>query len=204
VTFQEIGPRTKNIAGQRFGRLVAVEPVGKDKRRRHVIWRFVCDCGGELRSAWRRSNCGRRAAFPCVDASLRRRECRERAAGASGLVPHALVRLLRAEDRLAVVEGDTPSRIASGSSPASARTSARKDSMRWSIRLPRYAGWEPRSCVSRGRSRCVAGSKRAKPPGTVSTRAGLKRRRWIQATWRCSPRCATPRCGLVAGTQRVD
>jgi hypothetical protein len=43
-------PHTKNIAGQRFGRLVAVEPVGK-ARSGNVIWRFRCDCGGEWRSA---------------------------------------------------------------------------------------------------------------------------------------------------------
>jgi hypothetical protein len=45
----------------------------------------------------------------------------QRAADASGLVLHALVATR------------TPSWTASGSSPASARTSVRKDSMRWSI-----------------------------------------------------------------------
>ena len=58
----------------------------------------------------------------------------QRAAGVSRLVLHALVRFLRPEDFLAVGESDPhPFADASGSSPASARTSARNDSMRWSI-----------------------------------------------------------------------
>jgi hypothetical protein len=57
-----------------------------------------------------------------------------RAADATGLIPHALVRLSHPKKCLAVGQGDAhPSRTASGSSPASARTSVRKDSMRWSI-----------------------------------------------------------------------
>jgi hypothetical protein len=61
-----------------------------------------------------------------------------RAAGVSCLVLHALVRLLRPEDRLATGERHAPpARTASGSSPARARTSARKESMRWSIGFPR-------------------------------------------------------------------
>jgi hypothetical protein len=36
----------KNIAGQRFGRVVAIEPTG-EKRWRVSMWRYVCDCGVE-------------------------------------------------------------------------------------------------------------------------------------------------------------
>src|SRR4051812_17795808 len=39
-------PRSKNLTGQRFGRLVAIEPVGK--RDREVVWRCHCDCGGTV------------------------------------------------------------------------------------------------------------------------------------------------------------
>lgn len=33
-----------NIAGQRFGRLVALGPTS-ERRNNHVMWRCVCDCG---------------------------------------------------------------------------------------------------------------------------------------------------------------
>lgn len=36
----------KDVRGVRFGRLVAIEPVGRDKYR-SVLWRCVCDCGRE-------------------------------------------------------------------------------------------------------------------------------------------------------------
>lgn len=38
--------RGKDISGQRFGRLVAVEPIEERKNRR-IVWRCVCDCGNE-------------------------------------------------------------------------------------------------------------------------------------------------------------
>lgn len=38
--------RNKNIEGKRFGRLVAIEPVGKDGQG-YVLWRCKCDCGNE-------------------------------------------------------------------------------------------------------------------------------------------------------------
>lgn len=36
----------KDVAGQRFGRLVALEPVGRTKAG-YIIWRCKCDCGNE-------------------------------------------------------------------------------------------------------------------------------------------------------------
>lgn len=36
----------KDIKGKRFGRLVAIEPVGRDKQG-YVLWRCKCDCGNE-------------------------------------------------------------------------------------------------------------------------------------------------------------
>lgn len=38
--------RGKDISGQRFGRLVAIEPIGKTKEG-NIIWRCKCDCGNE-------------------------------------------------------------------------------------------------------------------------------------------------------------
>lgn len=40
-------PRFKDITGQRFGKLVALEYVGKDKHNK-ILWRCKCDCGGEI------------------------------------------------------------------------------------------------------------------------------------------------------------
>lgn len=34
----------KDLTGQRFGKLVAIEPIGQDKYK-NVIWRCKCDCG---------------------------------------------------------------------------------------------------------------------------------------------------------------
>src|SRR5262249_47154838 len=78
----------------------------------------------------------------------------------------------------------TPSWTAPGSSPASARTSARKDSMRWSIGLPRYAGWSlarafPRRWRFRG-----AGSKRAKPTRDGFQTARDEATKGDSGTWR--------------------
>lgn len=36
---------TLKIEGQRFGRLLAVRPIGSVKKK--IIWKFVCDCGSE-------------------------------------------------------------------------------------------------------------------------------------------------------------
>ena len=39
--------RMKDITGQRFGSLVALEPVGKSSSR-SMIWRCQCDCGNKV------------------------------------------------------------------------------------------------------------------------------------------------------------
>ncbi|MBR2388130.1 MAG: hypothetical protein IKB02_09880 [Clostridia bacterium] len=36
--------KAKDLTGQRFGRLVALEPTEEQKNRR-IIWKCVCDCG---------------------------------------------------------------------------------------------------------------------------------------------------------------
>jgi 5-methylcytosine-specific restriction endonuclease McrA len=35
--------RRKDISGQRFGKLVAIEPIGK--RKNNMVWKLRCDCG---------------------------------------------------------------------------------------------------------------------------------------------------------------
>lgn len=41
--FIPLPPRAKNITGQRFGRLVALGPVGR--REKNIVWLCQCDCG---------------------------------------------------------------------------------------------------------------------------------------------------------------
>lgn len=38
----------KDITGQRFGRLVALEPTSKRRWKGSVVWRCRCDCGSEV------------------------------------------------------------------------------------------------------------------------------------------------------------
>ena len=44
--FITIGKRAKQITGQRFGRLVALGPVDRD-RYAHILWLCQCDCGNQ-------------------------------------------------------------------------------------------------------------------------------------------------------------
>ena len=44
--------RYKDISGMRFGRLTAIEIVGKDKRK-NALWKCKCDCGSESRTGSR-------------------------------------------------------------------------------------------------------------------------------------------------------
>ena len=37
-----------DLAGQRFGRLVAVEPTKEKSKKASVYWRCRCDCGNEV------------------------------------------------------------------------------------------------------------------------------------------------------------
>ena len=36
--------KAKDLTGQRFGRLVAIEPTEKRKNK-HIVWKCACDCG---------------------------------------------------------------------------------------------------------------------------------------------------------------
>lgn len=54
----------KNITGQKFGRLTAIEPTTKRNKQGLIIWKFQCDCGNIIekvgREVWRgqTSSCG--------------------------------------------------------------------------------------------------------------------------------------------------
>ena len=54
----------KNITGQKFGRLTAIEPTNKRNSQGLIIWKFQCDCGNIIekvgREVWRgqTSSCG--------------------------------------------------------------------------------------------------------------------------------------------------
>lgn len=40
-----VEPRRLEIAGQKFGKLTAIQPTGRTNDRRYAIWRFECECG---------------------------------------------------------------------------------------------------------------------------------------------------------------
>lgn len=52
-----IQSRTKDVSGQRFGLLVALESIGKDKLNR-TLWKCVCDCGKTKNVPIRSLMCG--------------------------------------------------------------------------------------------------------------------------------------------------
>lgn len=46
ITNNNVMSIPNDLANQRFGRLLAIEPSGKDKKR-NILWRCICDCGNE-------------------------------------------------------------------------------------------------------------------------------------------------------------
>lgn len=42
-------PRRLLIKGQKFGKLMAIDPTGEVTKRRYAIWIFRCDCGREVK-----------------------------------------------------------------------------------------------------------------------------------------------------------
>ena len=43
----ELSKHAKDISGQQFGRLTAIEWTGEKDNRRNLIWRCICACGNE-------------------------------------------------------------------------------------------------------------------------------------------------------------
>jgi len=62
------GRKAVDIAGQRFGRLVAV--AGAKQKSGHAQWACVCDCGGITQSAGDDLRSGKTKSCGCLKAEL--------------------------------------------------------------------------------------------------------------------------------------
>ena len=62
----KVNPGQKNLTGQRFGRLVAVEPLKKRSKTGAVIWRCQCDCGGSIEAPLTQLTQGYRKSCGCL------------------------------------------------------------------------------------------------------------------------------------------
>lgn len=60
-----VRPGRKDITGQRFGRLVAVEPTG-ELLRGSAVWRCRCDCGGQVSAPLHQLTAGYRKSCGCL------------------------------------------------------------------------------------------------------------------------------------------
>jgi len=61
----------KNIAGQKFGRLTALRPVGKDNRT--TVWLFRCECGGTKKTRLGQATTGTTRSCGCLSNENRAR-----------------------------------------------------------------------------------------------------------------------------------
>ena len=59
----------KDLSGQRFGRLVALEPIGKDKHNQ-VMWKCRCDCGKECVVIGHSLICGNTRSCGCLQKEI--------------------------------------------------------------------------------------------------------------------------------------
>ncbi len=60
-----VKPGQKNIAGQRFGKLTAIEPAG-EVLHGSAVWRCRCDCGGEVLAPLHQLRAGYRKSCGCL------------------------------------------------------------------------------------------------------------------------------------------
>ena len=67
----KVKPRQKDISGQRFGKLVAIEPAGGTSKG-SVIWRCRCDCGGEVCTPLHQLTAGYRKSCGCLSHPARK------------------------------------------------------------------------------------------------------------------------------------
>ncbi|MBQ9001885.1 MAG: hypothetical protein IJ087_08540 [Eggerthellaceae bacterium] len=58
-------PRFKDLSGQRFGRLVALDPVGKNDRG-NMVWSCQCDCGNTCEATTYSLTSGRKRSCGCL------------------------------------------------------------------------------------------------------------------------------------------
>lgn len=63
----EMHPRAKDLTGQRFGQLTAVEPTEERSSGGGVIWRCVCSCGGEAQVQTDQLTGGRTRSCGCLN-----------------------------------------------------------------------------------------------------------------------------------------
>lgn len=63
--FITLAPIAKNLTGQRFGRLVALGPVARD-RNHHIVWLCQCDCGNETRVTLQELRAGKTKSCGCI------------------------------------------------------------------------------------------------------------------------------------------
>ncbi|MCD8232524.1 MAG: hypothetical protein LUD14_12105 [Clostridiales bacterium] len=62
----KVGPRQKDITGQRFGMLTAVSCTGRHTGNGDYIWHCVCDCGGEIDASLHQLRAGYRKSCGCL------------------------------------------------------------------------------------------------------------------------------------------
>lgn len=63
--FKKIGERYKDIAGMRFGKLVAINPV-RSESNEGKIWLCECDCGNTIEVSAKRLLCGNTKSCGCL------------------------------------------------------------------------------------------------------------------------------------------
>lgn len=61
-----VGPRQRDISGQRFGKLTALRPTGQRSRRGSMIWQCQCDCGKEVCADLNQLLCGNKKSCGCL------------------------------------------------------------------------------------------------------------------------------------------
>jgi hypothetical protein len=60
-----MGRKIKDLTNERFGKLIAIEFVGYDKRR-NALWRCRCDCGNEIIAPCKKLNEGMKKSCGCL------------------------------------------------------------------------------------------------------------------------------------------
>lgn len=65
-----IAPQTKNLVGQRFGRLTVISPTKKRASNNGVIWHCLCDCGNYYDVPGSRLLCGQTKSCGCLTPAL--------------------------------------------------------------------------------------------------------------------------------------
>lgn len=63
-----------DLAGQRFGRLVAIEPNKERSATRYIVWRCQCDCGNEVCVTSRDLRSGDTRSCGCLRKELHRKD----------------------------------------------------------------------------------------------------------------------------------